>query len=223
MRGPWGRILSAGGGLVLAVSFFFTMVDVFGPESPRSGLHYCASEFGDAVVKPDLVEALQTLALLLLILLPHLLGLLVLLCALVCRLEPPRGLRAARITLRVLFLPWAYALAASLADLWNRTPADPGAAAILIYYGLPLVLIVFGVPWLPRLNRKWTDERFVRRGQAVGALVSLIWFGMWFVMKWPDEIHYGLPLAILAVAAILAGALLGKPATRSPRAPPTPA
>jgi hypothetical protein len=44
----------------------------------------------------------------------------------------------------------------------------------------------------------------------VGALVSLIWFGMWFINKWPDEIYYGLPLAILAAAMILAGALMAK-------------
>ena len=43
----------------------------------------------------------------------------------------------------------------------------------------------------------------MRRGQQVGAMLSLLWFGMWTVT---NDIYYGLPVAMLAAVSMLAGA-----------------
>ncbi len=127
-------------------------------------------------------------------LLPHLLGLFVALCELL-------PTRASRIILRGFLFLWAFPLGMQLAEAFDT--------AFGVYCALSLALIAFGVPWLPHANRRWPDERFIPRAEAVGALIALGWFAWWFASSGPDGIHYGLPIAILATGMIVTGVSTG--------------
>ena len=166
----------------MAASFFMTMVDVFGPESPLSGLTYLILD-----------DAADNASFSLLIALPHLFGVLILLGA----AARPRGLRVIRTGICVHLILW---FCANAVVVWHvGTEVTP----MIVYSALSLGVVALAVPWLGGSRSGWTDSRFVRRGQQVGAMLSLLWFGMWAVT---NDIYYGLPVAMLAAVAMLAGA-----------------
>lgn len=167
----------------MAASFFMTMVDVFGPESPLSGLTYLIRNIGGAA----------NASFSLLIALPHLFGVLILLGA----VARPRGLGVIRTGVRVHLILW---FCANAVVVW---PTDPDDTPMTVFSALSLGVVALGVPWLPGSRSRWTDSRFVRRGQQVGAVLCLLWFGQWAVT---NDIYYGLPVAMLAAVAMLAGA-----------------
>ncbi len=73
--------------------------------------------------------------------------------------------------------------------------------------GVPLLIVLphlFGVLILvaaavPSLG----GRRSMRRGQTVGAVLCLVWFGFWAMMGDWIEAQYGLYLALLAASAML--------------------
>ena len=139
---------------------------------------------------------------LLLIVLPHLFGVLIVLGALLGRAARPlAGIRAG---VRVHLILWFCAHAFTLWRAWMSGGENEHEAAG-VYSVLSVGVVALGVPWLPRSRSRWTDARFVCRGQQVGALLSLLWFGQWAVT---NRIFYGLPVAMLAAASMLAGGFL---------------
>jgi len=183
--------------LVLAVSFFMPMVDVWGTYSPMRGVQYTL-ESAEGYWAEGRVDSLVIWGpYCAIIALPHLFGVLALLGAVVGKDRPGATLGTA--LLIFWFFPFALMLGGAFAD----EGFEVVGTRVFAHYMLAMGVILVGVPWIRRPLPRWTERRLHRRATRVAALVALAWFTSWITEL--DDLHYGLWVAIVACVAIVVG------------------
>lgn len=218
----WPRLLEGGGGLLLAVCFLLPMVracdtSIAPVEEVDAGYRDVGEAIRDGRVDREVLgKAGWSTA----VALPHLWGLLALLGVLALSVAGARTARALRRAAGVLLTFWQLVLAILLGDLILPGSEESGMTAS--YLVLSLLVFLLCVPWAIRARAPyWTDERLFHRGVCVAALLALLWLGYVLAeFALPEQMLYGLPLAVAAALLMGLGARLEE---ISPRSGPAPA